>query len=115
MTKYYQHGDVLLKRVVLDTPETLEQIKEDGVPRVAEDEKILVMAGETGHLHVLEAKEGVSVWDSKGTAYIHIPPGDSVLITHEEHEPMTIPAGLYTINQVREHDPVQEKTRYVYD
>lgn len=36
-------------------------------------------------------------------------------ITHEEHNPITIPPGIYEIDQVREYDPFQKAIERVRD
>ena len=46
--------------------------------------------------------------------YIRIESGDAVL-THEEHNALSIPPGEYEISQVREFDYLRGETRRVVD
>jgi hypothetical protein len=100
----FQQGDVIFKKV-------------DGVQgdkRVNED-FILVRGEATGHHHsvAIADREQVEIFERKGTLFMKVK--DPVVIEHQEHRPITLPAGDYEIGQVREYDHFVEEARKVQD
>jgi hypothetical protein len=94
---WYQQGDVLIKPVD-EIPENAAVI-EGGV--LAEGEA-------TGHAHRAIAVD-VQLFVFEGTRYMRVP--QKTEIVHEEHKPINLPAGDYTIGIVREYDHFAEEKR----
>lgn len=63
----------------------------------------------TGHFH-LASGEGVALFDD---FTLEVPNGAEV--THQEHNPITLPPGNYTRLIVREYDHFAEEARNVAD
>lgn len=100
-----QHGDVLLQGVK-KLPKGLSRVdRKNGQLVVAEGEA-------TGHSHVISAEPAV-LWELKGDLYLEV--SEPVTITHEEHQPMDIPTGIYQIGRVKEYDYFEEMERRVVD
>ena len=101
----YQQGDVLIEGVT---------VLLDGLKRVKRTKRGLVLAeGEaTGHAHVI-ADDGVELYERDGVLYLSVKNGATV--THEEHKPVTLPAGDFIVRKVREYDHFEEEAREVRD
>ena len=99
--KWFQQGDVLIKPV-------------RAIPAAARRRGTGVLAeGEaTGHQHFAHG-ENVTTWVDAGKLYLEAPNGAEV--THEEHLPIGIPPGVYSIEIVREFDHFAEEVRTVRD
>ncbi|MBX7223566.1 MAG: hypothetical protein K1Y36_26875 [Blastocatellia bacterium] len=89
----WRHGDVLIAAT-------------DSIPEGAHPRKVAVLAyGElTGHSHRLEVPDSAELWESKGTLYLKVVAA-SATVVHEEHKPITIPAGVYRVWMQREYTP----------
>lgn len=96
----YRHGDLLIMRV--DKALKGEIVKDN----VLEDGEV------TGHQHIANGN-GVVVQLVEDTKYIHAPNGAT--ITHQEHNPITLPPGEYSVWRQREYNPYLEAIRYVQD
>lgn len=100
--KCYRHGDLLL--VPTDQiPEGLK-IKENNV----------LLEGETtGHMHsISSAKVFVApTVPSKDTDYLagYLKTEEGALLTHQEHETIEIPKGVYKFYRQREYDEQEER------
>jgi len=100
-----QQGDVIIRSV-------------DSIPagslRVERTLRGLVLAqGEaTGHAHRIE-QDGASLYEKDGVLYIKV--DKPVQVEHEEHEPISLSVGIYTVGHVREFDPFKEETRWIRD
>ena len=133
----YQQGDVLIRR--LESPIKGKKQKqygegavslEDKSDRWVQDNRTVIAEGEvTGHAHAFnntnnpdvtitlfkaEKIWGTRLEGSDTPNYIRIEGGDAVL-THEEHNALSIPPGEYEISQVREFDYLRNETRRVVD
>ena len=128
-----QQGDVLLTKI---TPEEWndkvhnEKSKESTGFYNADtkDSKATVALGEaTGHHHSVTGGDGFAQswfvgWrasfrnedDPLRSNYLHVGSTD-VEMTHQEHNPVTIPAGYYSVKIVREFDHMSQNTRMVVD
>ena len=100
---FLQQGDVLIKSV-------------DSLPngkKVNRKERGYVLAeGEaTGHAHTIE--EEIKMVEVDGILYIGCE--TDVIIKHEEHGAITIPAGDYQIGIVQEYDHFAEEAKNVAD
>jgi hypothetical protein len=86
-----------------------------GVPEDAKRmERAILAEGEvTGHFHEALGN-GASMWDTGGgTAVLDAPNGAEVV--HQEHGKITVPAGQYNRELVKEYDPFEEEARNVHD
>lgn len=101
----YQHGDVILEKVEVAEGENVKAV--NGQYVLAEGEA-------TGHAHTVVAGEGVSLMtaDDGGLLLATL---KEVTIKHQEHHPLTLPAGKYKIRIVREYDYDTEEAREVRD
>lgn len=97
----YQQGDVLLFPVGV-LPEKAVRLDHT---RIAEGEV-------TGHCHEAVG-EGVELVEKEGTLYLVAPQGAQV--THQEHAPLELPAGVYRVGRTREYDHFAEEARQVRD
>ena len=113
MQKYYQHGDVLIKRVT-KLPEGAKKVKGN----------VLAEGEVTGHYHALvelgnelarkDKVRGLQMFKgTDGETYIQI--DSPVEITHQEHKRIEIPEETYQIDLVREYDYDSLETRRVVD
>jgi len=128
MNKHYRHGDILL-------------IKIDELPKnikfKTKKDKVILKGEVTGHAHrlkgntkILEVAERIAnnpigVWDGQMLVANTVPvePKSQVIgyavvkepteLIHEEHNTITIPAGIYEIKHQREYD--EEQIRFVED
>ena len=130
MKQKYQQGDVLLvavtKRVESDI-KTECRIEKGG----DKEGKVILALGEaTGHHHRFELNKldpGVTVstlheryggYGGSGyrrdASYCLIEGGPATLY-HEEHNPLTVPPGLYRRTIIREYDHISQSSREVWD
>jgi len=66
----------------------------------------------TGHAHRVTVGRA-ELYEDSGTLYLRCK--TECVVTHEEHNPITIPAGDYKIGIVREYDYITEEARRVAD
>ena len=68
--------------------------------------RIILAAGEvTGHHHAITADPTVcQAYEKDGRIYLHVE--TVVTVQHEEHGPITLPAGDYVTYIQREYDPL---------
>jgi hypothetical protein len=100
-----QQGDVLLRRIV-KLPVGCSE-----VPR--QNNLLIIAKGEaTGHHHVI-ADKGARLLELKGELYLEVT--EPVVISHDEHNSLPIPLGIYQIGRVKEHDYFLEMERLVRD
>lgn len=106
-----RQGDILLVRV--------------GDAEQADTAPLVVGHGEvTGHKHVIESATAVTgdalawdlfartgEWQAEGDPLVSVP--QETRITHQEHDALTIPAGMWRIVRQREYAP--ERDRFVAD
>lgn len=98
-----RQGDVLLIAV-----------KEPKGAKFAEQTKDVILAyGEvTGHAHRIKEFAKVQVWDAGAERYIRAL--ETTQITHEEHAPITLEAGV-TYRQIHQVEERGEEVRRVAD
>ncbi|MFI2373417.1 hypothetical protein [Streptomyces sp. NPDC018833] len=100
MSVQYRQGDVLLRAV--------PRLPEDAEPVAREGGRVVLAHGEaTGHSHAI-AEPHAHLFASRDDElngitdrYLDIV-GSSALLTHEEHDPLTVPAGRYLVLRQRE-------------
>ena len=100
--KIYRQGDVLIKRIKA-VPQTTAKKRESG---------ILAFGEVTGHCHKVESTEQAEVLEVGDDLYLRVSE-DGVRIVHDEHSPITLPAGIYEVTVQREYTP--EEIRNVAD
>ena len=132
----FQQGDVVMHQV---TDETYHKVYDKNVKssnqerkRVcqykgnSEDLPILALGEATGHKHKIDMKElldstGVRLsydWNGKegeDTPETMEITGESIILTHEEHNPITVPPGKYIVKIVKEFDHITGRSSYVAD
>jgi len=100
-----QQGDVILKSVV--------SIPKGSKPVIAKKRGYVLAEGEvTGHAHVIDDIEA-EVFEKDGVMFIKTT--KSINVTHEEHKPITLDAGIWQVGIVKEYDPFSVETREVRD
>lgn len=99
----YQQGDVLFKSVD-KLPKTAKLMKRKGPVIVAEGET-------TGHAHKILDEVKAFLDEKDKTMFVEGP----FTVTHEEHNPVSVPDGLYMVDKVREFDHFSEEARRVRD
>lgn len=97
----YQQGDVILEKV-------------EGIRGRKLNHLVLAKGEVTGHCH--KVTEGIAELykDGAGKMFLRVT-SDTVTITHEEHNPVKIPMGDWSIRAVREYDHFLEESRNVSD
>lgn len=100
--KIYRQGDVLIKRIKA-VPQPTAKVRESG---------ILAFGEVTGHCHKVENLNQAEVLECGKDMYLRVSDG-GVRIVHDEHNPITLPAGDYQITIQREYSP--EAIRNVAD
>jgi hypothetical protein len=104
---FYRHGDVLFEKV--------EAIPEMHNPRTTDDEKkgVVQLGESTGHAHVIEDMTGIEIFSDWRDRFLKAE--QAFTIRHEEHKPLTLPAGNYRIRIAREFDYLRHAARMVAD
>ena len=102
-----QQGDVVFKKVA-SIP---EGVTEHDNPRPG---LITFAEGEvTGHHHSC-VDDGVTLYEDKyGVLWCSV--GKETTVTHQEHNPVTLPVGNYRVGIVKEYDPFEDVIRNVAD
>lgn len=76
-----------------------------------EKEGYVLARGEaTGHVHVIEDIENVSLYESDGTLYLRIE--SPVPVKHPEHKPISLDRGIWRVGIQREYDYFNFKYPY---
>ncbi len=92
----FRQGDILIERI--------GALPEDCAPVPPDDGRLVVAYGEaTGHAHaVLGSAE---LYESEeGRRFLKVLE-EGGLLTHEEHDPIVLPAGTYMVERQREYAP----------
>ena len=96
----YQQGDVLLKKV-------------SGIRGKKLDHLTLAYGEATGHHHTVTVGDA-DLYEDNGKLYLHVK-SDECTVTHQEHNPITVPKGDWEIGIVQEYDHFAEEARRVQD
>lgn len=92
-----RQGDVLIQRI--DSP------RPTGKPLARESGRVVLAHGEvTGHAHAIRSKSAKLFSGGKLVA------SKPAVIEHEEHDPITLPAGVYQVTRQREYAPEAIRT-----
>lgn len=104
-----QHGDVLFRKIYRKPNGARPVPRSNGAIIVAEGEA-------TGHHHKIADKGATMlVLERSGRTDFYLEVTEPVIITHDEHKPLTIPEGIYQIGRVKEYDYFSEMERRVLD
>ncbi|GAA0941861.1 hypothetical protein [Nonomuraea longicatena] len=104
----FRQGDIL----IVPQPEQsvpAHLLTRESDPRDARGRLVLALGEATGHAHAVPGP-GRLLTDPSGT-WLHLPPGGRLV--HEEHDPITLPAGWFRVVRQREYIP--GAYRYVAD
>ncbi len=88
----WRHGDVLIA--------VIPQIPAAAKPRHS---MVLAYGEVTGHSHRIEDPATAEVWELNGQLYLKVI--DPARLIHEEHNPITLPPGIYRVWMQREYTP----------
>jgi len=113
----YRQGDVLL--IPVENPISTRFLK---YVRRKKGQGIILATGEaTGHHHRVRETSAREYRGPGQTRYLKVG-AKGATMTHEEHDPVAIPEGVFQVVQQREYEPVirdnsvmQRTTRQVYD
>ena len=100
---FIQQGDVLIKTTKIPAEAHAVARKGRGY--------VLAEGESTGHAHVIE--DAVELLEKDGVLYIRATA--PVVVKHEEHGPVTVPAGEFEVGIVQEYDHFAEEARNVRD
>lgn len=96
----YQQGDVLIEKVFEIKGKKLNHL-------------ILAKGEITGHYHQITTGEA-ELYEHEGTLFLRVI-SDNAIVTHQEHNIITLPKGDYKIRRVREFDYYENEVRNVQD
>jgi len=131
--KKYQQGDVVMLKVDDDyfkdnVRSGMKANSEEAVSYNTQSHNNPVLAfGEvTGHKHQIHMKDMLDKAEVtlhmgyRGEAGVDVPDAfevceETVVLTHEEHNPIELPPGKYIVKIVREFDHIAGRSRYVAD
>lgn len=99
----YRHGDLLL--IPRSIPPSAERCAAGEARTAASGTGIVLAEGEaTGHRHVITPSDGhVQVLRIPGMQDLVIEVSTGAVLTHEEHNTITLPAGWYDLRRQREY------------
>jgi hypothetical protein len=93
----YRQGDVLIRRIVSLPKQKAQQTRLTG---------ILAYGEVTGHAHRVEDLTHAEVLEVGTGLFLRVGP-EGVRVVHEEHAPVSLPAGDYEIEIQREYTPAE--------
>jgi hypothetical protein len=100
-TAMFRQGDVLL--VPVSTRELPTSVQP--LPRDARGRLVLALGEATGHAHAVSARDAELLADPAEVDRRFLRIATEAMLTHEEHAPIPLPAGLYRVVQQREFVP----------
>jgi hypothetical protein len=112
LTKSYQQGDLLLRRI---------KSLPNGEIKVLSKSKIVLAHGESGHSHVVEDDEEAELLQIGERILLRL--HKSATVKHEEHnaphsllpEPERLAPGIWEVGRVQEYDYWKHMVRRVVD
>ncbi len=69
----------------------------------------------TGHFHAADGKNVQLFTDPDDPEILRLEAPEGAVISHQEHQPITLPPGNYLRKIVREYDHIAEEARRVQD
>ena len=128
----YQQGDVVMFQV--DDETFKKRMNDSGNNREdvihyntqSHNNPVLALGEATGHIHQIRMKDMLDKAEVtlhmgyNGEAGRDVPNAfevreETVILTHEEHNPLELPPGQYIVRIVREFDHIAGRSRYVAD
>jgi hypothetical protein len=97
----YRQGDVLL----IPVSHELLPAGARAVPRDARGRLVLALGEATGHAHALAARDAELLADPDDIDRRFLQIVSASLLTHEEHDAIPLPPGLYRVVRQREYSP----------
>ena len=129
--KKYQQGDVVMLKVDDDyfkdnTHSTGSQYEVTQYNTQSHNNPVLAFGEVTGHKHQIHMKDMLDKAEVtlhmgyNRKAGVDVPDAfevreEPVTITHEEHDPITIPPGKYVVRIVQEFNHITRRAQYVAD
>lgn len=103
-----QQGDVLLQQI--------ERLPAGAVREPQHGRLVLARGEKTGHSHTVQSDRAV-LWSltKDGVAELYLEVQEPVVVVHDEHKPLPVPAGIYRVGRVKEYDHIAEMERRVVD
>jgi len=124
----YQQGDVVMLKVDDEYFEKNVRKSEEKViyNTQSNNNPVLAFGEVTGHKHQVNMKDMLDKAEVtlhmgyNGEAGIDVPEAfevceETVILTHEEHNPIELPPGKYMVRIVQEFDHITGRSRYVAD
>jgi hypothetical protein len=96
----FQQGDVVIVKVAEVKGKKLNHLT-------------LAKGEATGHHHTITEGDA-ELYDHEGTLFLKVK-SDEAILTHQEHNTITLPKGDYKIGIVREYDHFSEEAKNVQD
>ena len=126
--KKYQQGDVVMLKVDDDyfKDNAVNKGNDASYNTQSHNNPVLAFGEVTGHKHQIHMKDMLDKAEVtlhmgyNREAGIDVPEafevcGETVVLTHEEHNPIELPPGKYIVKIVREFDHIAGRSRYVAD
>lgn len=101
---FYQQGDVIIKKLSTD---------KSAIKMIKLDHLTLALGEATGHHHTITEGEA-ELYEENGVLFLKVNSKEAKL-THQEHNPITLPRGNYEIGIVKEYDHLNDEVRNVAD
>lgn len=94
----YRHGDVMIEQVAC-------------LPDVRRKAKHTILAhGElTGHCHRIAEKGSADLFETPDGMFLHVT-ASAATVVHDEHDPISLTAGVYRVWRQREYSPEEIRT-----
>ena len=85
------------------------------VPKGAKKKEGCILAeGEmTGHMHAVVEEDCAQLYEKDGVLYLSA--SKNVTVKHDEHKPVSVPAGEWKVGIVQEYDEFEQAARNVRD
>ncbi|MDE2095736.1 MAG: hypothetical protein KGL39_00635 [Patescibacteria group bacterium] len=97
MGQQYRQGDVFI--------ETIDEVPSDVV--LVEGPVVLAYGEVTGHSHQVKTKSA-KLFERAGERFLVL--NKKAVVEHQEHGPITLPAGTYRVTIQREYHPLEIKS-----
>ncbi len=103
-----QQGDILLQQI--------ERLPADAVRQAHRGRLILARGEKTGHSHAVHSDKA-ALWSltRDGVTELYLEAQEPVVIVHDEHKPLPVPAGIYRVGRVKEYDHISAMERQIVD
>lgn len=106
----YFHGEVCVFQTNLKRPLDAKKVKAKG------GRYIVANSETTGNHHILEAQDGLEVYEKNGVLYMSTREDARLsCVLKERHDTEVLPAGDYFIKPAQEYDHLLQSTRAVAD